>query len=153
MTAIKSLFNVAEVELTYRNLVKPADRLKVNSVASAYDILISAWDMNKIELVEQFYILLLDRGGYCLGISEIAKGGISACLVDPKIIFATALKAKASGIIMAHNHPSGTLKPSALDEALTLKLAEGGRLLDIEVKDHLIVTPQSYYSFAEYGLM
>ncbi len=153
MTAIKSLFSVAEIEIVYRNKVKPEDRRKVNSVASAYDILMSAWDMNKIELVEQFYILLLDRGGYCLGISEIAKGGVSACLVDPKIVFATAIKAKASGMIMAHNHPSGNLKPSKMDEALTLKLIEGGKLLDIEVKDHLIMTPRSYYSFAEYGLI
>ncbi|MCX6315965.1 MAG: JAB domain-containing protein [Bacteroidetes bacterium] len=153
MTALKSLFNVAEIELTYKSKVKPADRPKVNSVASAYDLLMSVWDMNKIELVEQFYILLLDRGSTCLGVSEISRGGVSACFVDTKILFGTAIKAKASGIILAHNHPSGNLKPSRLDEALTLKIIEGGKLLDIDVQDHLIVTPQSYYSFAEYGLM
>jgi len=67
-------------------------------------VLLQAWDHNKIELVEQFYILLLDRGNASLGISNILMGGVSSCIVDPKIVFATALKTRASGIILAHNH-------------------------------------------------
>ena len=101
---LKRLFSVTEIELFYRNKVKAADRIKVNSADSAYDVFINAWDTNKIELCEQFMILLLDRGNHCLGLSKISTGGISDCLVDPKIVFATALKAKASAIIMAHNH-------------------------------------------------
>ncbi len=108
--------------------------------------------MNKIELVEQFMIVLLNRGNSCLGISNISTGGISACLVDPKIVFVTVLKARASSVILAHNHPSGNLKPSLADIELTKKLKEGGALLDVSVLDHLIVTPFSYYSFADDGL-
>ena len=149
--AIQTLFNVTEVELVYRNKVNPADRPKVTSSSSAYDILMEAWDMNKIELVEQFSILLLDRCNSCIGISTISQGGISACIVDPKIVFATALKARASSIILAHNHPSGNLKPSEADKTITKSLVAGGHILDLKVLDHLIVTPRSYYSFADEG--
>lgn len=148
----QSLFSVTEIDIVYRNRIKPTDRPKVSSASRAYDVLMNAWDMNKIELVEQFNILLLDRGNSCLGISNISTGGVSACFVDPKIVFATALKARASGLILAHNHPSGNLKPSEADIQLTRKLREGGKLLDLSVWDHLIVTPTSYYSFADDGL-
>lgn len=149
----QSLFAVSEVELIYRNKVKPNDRPKIGSPANAYDILLSAWDMNKIEMVEQFYVLLLDRGQHCLGVSNSFTGGVSACLIDPKIVFATALKANASGIVIAHNHPSGILKPSAADDLLTKKLKAGGDFLEIPLKDHLIVSPHNYYSYAENGLI
>jgi DNA repair protein RadC len=144
-----SLFSVSEVELVYRNKVKPTDRHKISNSANAYDIFLSVWDMNKIEMVEQFYVLLLDRSQHCLGVSNVFTGGISSCLIDPKIVFATALKANASGIILAHNHPSGNLSPSKADIALTQRLKAGGNLLDILVADHLIVTPFNYYSFTD----
>ncbi len=149
---IKSLFSVTEVELVYRNKVKPEDRPKLTDSSSTYDLLLNAWDMNKIELVEQFMIVLLNRSNSYLGISNISTGSISACLVDPKIVFATVLKARASGVILAHNHPSGNLKPSLANIELTKKLKQGGALLDVSVLDHLIVTPFSYYSFADDGL-
>lgn len=151
-SSLSSLFAVTEVELVYRNKVKPADRPKLIDSASAYDVLLNAWDMNKIELVEQFMILLLDRSNSCLGISHISTGGVSTCLVDPKVVFATVLKARASNVILAHNHPSGNLKPSPADIELTKKLKAGGALLDVSVLDHLIVTPFSYYSFTDDGL-
>ncbi len=150
--AIHSLFSVAEVELVYRNKISAANRPKVTSSANAYDILMDAWDMTKIELVEQFSILLLDRNNACMGISHISKGGYSDCIVDPKVVFATALKTRASSIIMAHNHPSGSLTPSAADITITAGCAAGGRILHLPILDHLIVTPKGYYSFAdEYG--
>lgn len=148
-----SLFAVTEVELVYRNKVKPEDRLKILSPENAYDAFINAWDLNKMDMIEQFYILLVDRAQNCLGISHMFTGGVSGCLVDPKIIFATALKANASGIFIAHNHPSGNLTPSRSDTILTEKIKAGGKLLEISVLDHLIVTPLKYYSFAENGLI
>lgn len=147
-----SLFTITEVELIYRNPVKPSERRRVKTSQNSYDVLLAAWDMNKIELLEEFKILLLDRSNACLGISTIARGGIAECVADPKIIFATALKSRSSGIILAHNHPSGNLQPSQSDIELTNKLALAGKLLDIKVLDHLIVTPQSYFSFADEGL-
>ncbi|MBE7172487.1 MAG: JAB domain-containing protein [Williamsia sp.] len=152
MDDISSQFAVTEVELVYRNKRRPEDRPKLADSLSAYGLLLQAWDMNRIELVEQFKIMLLDRGHSCLGISDISSGGISACIVDPKIIFATVLKARATSVILAHNHPSGSLQPSQADIDLTKKLKDGSALLDVSVLDHLIVTPFSYYSFADEGL-
>ncbi|SJZ43907.1 RadC-like JAB domain-containing protein [Chitinophaga eiseniae] len=148
-----SLFSVTEVELIYRNKIRPEDRIIIRQAANAYDVLMDTWDRNKIELVEQFKILLLDQGNACLGIAEIATGGVSSCIVDPKVIFAIALKARATNIILAHNHPSERLCASPADIALTQKLCEAGKFMDIRVTDHLIVTPQRYYSFADEGLM
>lgn len=151
--SIQNLFTVTEVELVYRNPVKPSERKHVKTSQQAYDVFLAAWDMNKMELVEEFKVLLLDRSNACIGITSVARGGIHACAVDQKIIFATALKARACGLIFAHNHPSGSLKPSQADIELTQRFAFAGQLLSINVLDHLIVTPQAYYSFADEGLM
>ncbi|MEP7169622.1 MAG: JAB domain-containing protein [Bacteroidota bacterium] len=148
-----TLFSVTEVELIYRNKTKPSNRRRITTSKDAYDLLLMSWEMNKIELIEQFKILLLDRSNSCIGISNVSIGGVSSCVVDPKIIFATALKARASGLILAHNHPSGNLKPSSSDIDLTKKLNQGGKFLEIEILDHLIVTPENYYSMADEGLM
>ncbi|QMW01696.1 JAB domain-containing protein [Spirosoma foliorum] len=150
---LQSLFRVNEVEIIYRNKIPYQDRIQIKKSATAYEILLHAWDENRMELIEQFKILLLDQKNNCLGISDISTGGMNACLADPKVIFATALKGKATSIILAHNHPSGNLQPSDSDKALTRKLKEGGKLLDIAVLDHLIITPQNYISFADEGLM
>ncbi|RDB07831.1 JAB domain-containing protein [Runella aurantiaca] len=149
----QSLYRVNEVEIVYRNKVPYQDRIQITQSETAYEILRQCWDENRIELVEQFKILLLDRRHTCLGVSDIATGGITGCVVDPRIVFATALKTKASALILAHNHPSGNLKPSEADIALTRKLLQGGKLLEISVIDHLIVTPYNYCSFADDGLM
>lgn len=151
LVSLLPLFKIAQVELTYRNKVKASERPIVQKSDDAYKLLINNWDMNKIELVESFKILLLDRRSACLGISEISSGGVSGCMADPKIIFATALKARASNLILAHNHPSGQLVPSNSDISISRKLREGGKVLDINVLDHLIVSPDQYYSFADEG--
>lgn len=145
--SIKSLFSVPEVELVYKNTANPIDRLKVINTETAYAIFLTAWKAEKIELVEQCYIMMLDQANNCLGISNIATGGVSACYVDPKIIFATALKANASKIIIAHNHPSGNLKPSEADIRLAKRFGKLGKALSIEVEDQLIITPYGFYSF------
>ena len=80
-------------------------------------------------------------------------GGVSGTMADPKIIFAVALKTNSSKLILSHNHPSGNLTPSEADKRLTQKLKEGGKLLDIEVCDHIIVSNHSYFSFADECLM
>lgn len=148
---IQNLFSVTEIELTYRNPKRPSERPRIQDPQRAYDIFLSAWDMNKIELQEEFKIMLLDRANHCIGISHVAAGGTSSCLVDPKLVFATALKARASGIICAHNHPSGSIEPSDADIQLTEKLKAGGKLLDISMLDHLIISPHGLYSMANEG--
>lgn len=133
---VDSLYKVAEVELIYRNETLPENRIKVFSSDTAYQVLKQAWDRNKIELVEQFKILLLDYRSNCLGISNISTGGMNLCPIDMRIVFATALKAKASRIIAAHNHPSGSLEPSKEDIYMTNKLVEAGKTIGIDVVAH-----------------
>ena len=150
---LQNLFQVNEIEIIYRNKIPYQDRIQITQSATAYEVLRQSFDANRIELVEQFKILLLDQKNNCLCLSDISTGGMAACIADPKIIFATALKAKAVGIILAHNHPSGNLQASSADLTLTRKLVEGGKLLDIAVLDHLIITPHNYLSLADEGLM
>ncbi len=150
---LKSLYKVSEITLRYNYKTPYKDRLLINSSSIAYEVLRFAWDQNKIELMEQFKILLVDNKSHCLGIVDIGSGSMNACIVDTRLLFSAALKAKASGIILSHNHPSGNLIPSDNDKKLTEKICEGGKILDIAIFDHLIVSPQSYYSFADNGLM
>ena len=148
-----SSFMASEIEIVYRNRMPFHERVNISSSEEAHKVIRNMWDDNKIELLEQFKILLMDRNSNCLGISEVSSGGISSCIVDPRMIFAIALKAEASGIILARNHPSGNLKASEPDLLITKKLAAGGKLLDIAIMDHLIITTQGYYSFSDNGMM
>jgi DNA repair protein RadC len=102
---------------------------------------------------EEFWIILLGRSSKVLGKELISKGGLSGTVADPKIIFHIALQHQASGIILIHNHPSGNLKPSQLDISLTKRLSEAGRLLDIQIFDHLIIGDTGYYSFGDESLL
>lgn len=150
---LANLFKVAEVELVYKSNSNPENRMEISYPTDAYNVLRKSWDDNKIELIEQFKIILLDRRNRCLGIAEIATGGMASCIVDPKVVFATALKSRAAGIVLAHNHPSGGLKPSRADIDLTQKLIACGKILDIAVVEHIILTRDGYTSMARDGLM
>ena len=88
-----------------------------------------------------------------LGILELSTGGISGTIADLRHIFAAALKANATGIVLAHNHPSGDTTPSKADEDLTRKIKTAGQFLEIAVLDHFIVTNEEYFSFADHGLL
>lgn len=144
---------VSEVEVTYKSKIKASSRPSINSPADSYNVLIKIWDMNKIELLEHFYALYLNNANRVLGAALISSGGISTCVADPRVIMVIALKLSATGIILAHSHPSGSLNPSSIDIAMTQKLKNGGEFLDIRVLDHLIVTKEGYYSFANEGLI
>lgn len=148
-----SLFQVSEIKVIYRPKFKASERPRICCSKDIYEILYQNWDMNKMELQEQFKVILLNRGNKVLGIFEVSTGGIAGTIADPKLIFGTALKGGASSIILAHNHPSGNLKPSQADINLTRKIKNGGELLDVAVLDHLIVTAEGFYSFADEGLV
>ncbi|MCB0795106.1 MAG: DNA repair protein RadC [Flavobacteriales bacterium] len=102
---------------------------------------------------EEFWLLLLDRGNGVLGLARVSQGGMHGTVADPKLIFKAALDKQASGVILAHNHPSGRAVPSEEDLRLTKKLVEGGRLLDISVHDHIIIAGEEHYSFADHGTL
>ena len=151
METIKTKSQVAEIELVYKPKINILNAPKVSSSRCAYQILKEVWSEEKIQFVESFKILLLNRANKVLGVVEISTGGVAGTVVDPKLVFAAALKAVASSMILAHNHPSGNLKPSTQDERLTKRLVEVGKLLDLPVLDHLILTSEGYYSFADEG--
>lgn len=102
---------------------------------------------------EEFWILLLNRANNIIGKKNISRGGLSGTLVDPKIIFKESIEARASGIILCHNHPSGNNRPSDADIRLTQKIKEGGQHLEISILDHIIIAGSSFYSFADEGLL
>ncbi len=143
---------VSEVEINYKNKVKASDRVKIAGSKDAYDVLCQLWS-DKIEYVEEFYILLLNKANRVLGFAKISEGGTSGTVADAKRIYQNALKANACSIILSHNHPSGNTNPSEADIALTRKMKEAGSFLDIAVLDHVIVTTEGYYSFADEGLL
>ena len=144
---------VAEIRLTYLTKVKASERREITSSKDCYHILLDCWNRSSIEFVEEFKVLLLNRANKVLGIVPISKGGVAGTVADPKLIFAAALKANASSVILAHNHPSGNLKPSQADIQLTQKIKEGGKFLDLPVLDHVIISTESYYSFADEGTL
>lgn len=149
----RSLLNVAEVKLSYTPNIKAKDRPLVNSANQAYSIFSSYWP-HTIGLQEEFNMLLLDRSSRAIAFCNLSKGGYSATVVDLRIAFAAALKARADSIIIAHNHPSGSLKPSQSDIALTNKFKKASELIDIKLLDHIILSGEGgYYSFAENGLI
>ncbi len=121
----KLVFKVSEIEISYRPAFKLSEKPKVTSSNIAYGILDQSWDHNKMELLEEFNVLLLNRQNRVLGVLNVAQGGFSEVMVDPKVVFSAALKACASGIILSHNHPSSELSPSEADIRLTRKMLEG----------------------------
>jgi DNA repair protein RadC len=143
---------VAEISLSY-NCILPRNCATIHCSSDAVEVFRCRWDKSRIGFVEEFKILLMNRANRVLGIVNISQGGISGTVADPKLIFAAALKASVSCIIAAHNHPSGNLTPSQADIQLTHKLKEAGKFLDLPVLDHVILTQESYYSFADEGLL
>src|SRR5882762_10487520 len=149
----KRLYEVAEIQLVYKSDVKPSLRPKINGAQDAFNVLLENWDDSKIEFVEQFKVLLLNRANKALGVFEVSSGSSTGTVADPKLIFAAAIKANACGIVLSHNHPSGNQKPSQADVELTRKVKEGGKLLEVQVLDHLIITTEGYFSFADESLL
>jgi len=147
----KAISIIAALELSRRKQISAAKELQqIESSNDAY-ILFSPIlaDLNH----EEFWILLLNRNNRIIGEKQISLGGVSGTVVDPKIIFKIALENFASAIILSHNHPSGNLKPSKQDIAITNKLIVAGNAIEIKVLDHLIISQKGYFSFADEGLM
>ncbi|HVW12644.1 MAG TPA: DNA repair protein RadC [Mucilaginibacter sp.] len=127
---------------------KPAEFIK--SSRDAYNLL----RRHLVDLAhEEFWMILIGRSGKIMGRELVSKGGMSHTIADPRIIFRSALLQNATGVILVHNHPSGNLKPSQADIDLTKQLRSAGKLLEIQVLDHLIITDSGYMSFGDEGLL
>ena len=148
---MKQKSQVAEIQVSYiPNLLTD---LSILNSQKTFELMLNDWEQNTLQMQEEVKILLLNRSNKVLGIYSLAKGGITSCVVDVRIILSVALKTLATGIILVHNHPSGNLKPSQDDVNITKKLKESCKLLDITLLDHLIVTKDDFYSFADEGLI
>lgn len=151
---MKTQQEIAEVSLVYRSRVKASERPKVRNSNDAYDLFIQSWDLDTIEHVEEFKMLLMNRANAVLGIINISKGGVSGTVTDVRIILQAAIKTNASGIIVCHNHPSGNMNPSETDSKITKKIKDACCIMDIQLLDHLIITPEEdYFSFADNGII
>ena len=148
-----SMFGVAEIELIYKSKVPPSQRRKITCSQDAKEVFLENWNDDTLQYYEEFKILLLNRSNAILDLMSVSKGGISGTVTDVRIILAAALKSNASGLIVCHNLPSGNLNPSESDTKITQKIKEAGNLMDIQLLDHLIITSEDYYSFADNGLL
>ena len=102
---------------------------------------------------EEFWVLFLNNSNKVLAKSQVSKGGLTATIVDVRLLFKSALELAAIGVIVCHNHPSGKLQPSNADKQITQKIKNAGETLDIKLLDHLIVTEKDYFSFADESLL
>ena len=145
---------VNEITISYSGSLKVNLLPKITCSQSAADLAFDQWNKNTIELHESFKIMLLNNSNRVKGIYELSCGGITGTLVDIRILFAILLKSLTTAVILVHNHPSGTLRPSEPDKRLTQKIKKAGELLDIKILDHIILNPQgNYYSFADDGIL
>jgi DNA repair protein RadC len=148
---VKAVTLVAALELGRRR--REAEALKKEKIASSKDVC-DLMQPHLSDLIhEEFWILLLNRANHIILKKNVSSGGISGTVVDPRLIFKSAIEHSASGIILCHNHPSGNTKPSEADIQLTRKLRDAGKNLDIDILDHLIIAGEQYYSFADEGII
>ncbi len=147
----KAISIAAALELGRRRRGEEAiDRKKINSSASVFEIMQPVIG----ELPhEEFWIIYLNNSNKIIQKKQLSKGGITGTLVDVRLVLKNALEVGATGIILVHNHPSGTLKPSEADKQITKKLKKAGVSLDIKVLDHVIVTEKAYFSFADENIL
>ncbi len=147
------LNQVAKVKLVYISQVKASERILIRCSEDSHNIFRTLWDEGRIGLVEEFKVLFLNQANKVIGLFEVSTGGVTGTVADPRIILAAALEVLACSLILAHNHPSGNLKPSRSDEDLTRKIGLAAGLHDIKVLDHLILNDEGFFSFADQGLM
>lgn len=147
---------VAKIHLKYvPTNIKKRDYGKIQSSIDAYDFIYNLYDPDTIGLKETFVVVFLNQGSRIIGYNLHSSGGIDGTIVDNRLIIVTALKCAATGIIVAHNHPSGNLEPSVQDKKSTKNLNQALEIFNICLLDHLIISPNRtlYNSFVELGIL
>jgi len=138
-----NLFSIKKNETEFK-------KTKIRSATDAYDVIKQFYN-DDIDVFESSFILLLDTAANTIGYAKISQGGIVGTVIDPRLVAKYAIDSLASGVILAHNHPSGRIFPSKADLEITRKISDGLKLLDILLLDHLIITRDSFYSFSDEG--
>ncbi|MEZ4848224.1 MAG: DNA repair protein RadC [Bacteroidia bacterium] len=150
MTKNAALRIVGCFELARRKNEEDKDSVQINSSKKVAEYIKSKYSDH---LQEIFTVIFLNRNNEIIAEEQLFTGGVSATIIDPRIVFRKAVQYLASSIILAHNHPSGNLQPSNADKDITAKLRDAGKLLDINVLDHLIISYRGYFSFADEGIL
>ena len=145
-------FTIPEIKVSYSDNVKPSERAVIKCSRDIANIMAVALE-DCMQQHEEMYVLFLNRANRVLGITCVSKGGLSETIVDIIIILQIALKASASALVISHNHPSGATRPSQQDITITEKLKKGCQMIGIQLLDHVIMTEESYTSFADEGLL
>ena len=141
-----------EITINYKPSFKVSELPIITTSKDAEKYFREVWS-DKLQHIEETFAILLNRANKALGFSKISSGGTGGTVVDTKVVFQTALKSNATAIIICHNHPSGNLKPSGADIKITNNIKEAGKIMDITLVDHLIITDESYFSFADEGMI
>lgn len=145
--------NIPEIQfsLSYINQVKQSELRQITTSKDCEDVLRIVFNSSTFLWREEMLLLCLNRANKVIGYYRVSVGGVSGTVCDPKVIFTIALNSGASAIVLAHNHPSGNLQPSEADKALTKRIKDLGVLLEVVLIEHMILTEESYYSFADNG--
>lgn len=155
MLSIEELNNVSEIDIVYKRKAKckMSQRPLISSSNDAYQVFLHYWNIDKIELVEEFKLIFLNRANRVMQLLPVSQGGVTGTVADPRLIIGAALKIAACSIILSHNHPSGSIRPSKADEELTAKIKSAANYFDMKLLDHLVISAEGYYSFADEGLL
>ena len=147
-------YKISEIKVSYEPLFPTKERRAITTSQDSNQLLKAIWDLQTINFREEFIAVYLNRANYVLGIYKHATGTESACVVSLKQILAVGFKCNASSFILAHNHPSGSLKASKQDISLTEKIKKASEICDMRLLDHLILTDKNgYFAFADNGLI
>jgi len=145
--------NIPEIKisLSFDKKVKKSELRTITGVENCVEILREVFNKDTFDWTEEVVMLCLNRANKVVGFYKVSSGGLSSTILDPRVIFTVALNCGANSIILSHNHPSGNTTPSVQDKEVTKKIKEAGKLLDISLLDHVILTDENYYSFMEDG--
>ena len=145
---------ITEMEILYKPSSHVLTRPNITSSAEANKVIRALFNQNSIACQEEFIILYLNQGNKPTGFYKMGKGGISSTVADIRLIMGAALKSLSTSLILSHNHPSGNLTPSKADLNLTKQIKEACKIFDIQLLDHLIISPlEEYYSFSDDGVL
>lgn len=142
---------ISEIQVSYYPNI--LNKIKITSSKILEEVLRGNWNPGSISLFEEFKAILLNNSNQTIGIVKLGEGNNKSTVIDFKRLFQVVLKTNAANIILAHNHPSGSLKPSQADIEITTKVKKGCDLLDVKLLDHVILTSESYYSFADNSII
>lgn len=144
-------YNEQLPEITLKYTTSGIQKTKIANSQDSYNLFKQMYDSDTIEYCESSIVIYLNRANKTIGWQKVSQGGLTGTVIDIRIVMATALKSGATNIIISHNHPSENLQPSEADNALTIKLKNACNILEINLLDHLIITNNGYYSYADEG--